>query len=65
LNFANARQRTESTFATLNPQYPASLGLNTARNREARARADAAEAYAGLDRATANTIQARGIKLTP
>lgn len=28
LTFANARQRTDSTFAILNPQYPTSLNLN-------------------------------------
>jgi len=28
LTFSNSRQRTDSTFATLNPQYPTSLSLN-------------------------------------
>ena len=37
--------------------------LITARNREARAHADFAEALANLDRATARTIEAQGIKL--
>ena len=37
--------------------------LIAARNREVRAHADFAEALANLDRATARTIEARGIKL--
>ena len=37
--------------------------LITARSREVRAHADFAEALANLDRATASTIEARGIKL--
>jgi HAE1 family hydrophobic/amphiphilic exporter-1 len=36
----------------------------TTRSREARARADVAEARANLDRATGNTIQAQGINVT-
>jgi hypothetical protein len=37
--------------------------LITARSREVRARADVAEALANLDRATARTIEARGIRV--
>ena len=37
--------------------------LIAARNREARASADYAEALANLDRATAHTLEARGIQL--
>jgi HAE1 family hydrophobic/amphiphilic exporter-1 len=37
----------------------------TARAREVRARADVAEAFANLDRATARTIEAHGINFKP
>jgi HAE1 family hydrophobic/amphiphilic exporter-1 len=39
--------------------------LIAARSREVRARADVVEALANLDRATARTIEARGIRLAP
>jgi HAE1 family hydrophobic/amphiphilic exporter-1 len=50
---------TSSVFLVLQRQ----TDLIAARNREARAHADFAEALANLDRATARTIEARGIKL--
>ena len=50
---------TSSVFLVLQRQ----TDLITARNREVRARADFAEALANLDRATAHTIEARGIKI--
>jgi HAE1 family hydrophobic/amphiphilic exporter-1 len=50
---------TSSVFLVLQRQ----TDLITARNREVRARADFAEALANLDRATASTIEARGIKI--
>ena len=37
--------------------------LIAARTREVRARADLGEAQAGLDRATARTIEAQGIQI--
>ncbi|MBS1859051.1 MAG: efflux RND transporter permease subunit [Acidobacteria bacterium] len=48
---------TSSVFLVLQRQ----TDLISARNREVRARADLAEALAALDRATARTIEARGI----
>jgi HAE1 family hydrophobic/amphiphilic exporter-1 len=50
---------TSSVFLVLQRQ----TDLIAARNREVRAHADFAEALANLDRATARTIEARGIKL--
>ena len=50
---------TSSVFLVLQRQ----TDLISARNREVRAHADFAEALANLDRATASTIEARGIKL--
>src|SRR5450432_714240 len=50
---------TSSVFLVLQRQ----TDLIAARNREVRAHADFAEAMANLDRATAHTIEARGIKL--
>jgi outer membrane protein TolC len=50
---------TSSVFLVLQRQ----TDLIAARNREARASADYAEALANLDRATARTIEARGIQL--
>ena len=50
---------TSSVFLVLQRQSD----LITARNREARASADFAEALANLDRATARTIEARGIQV--
>jgi HAE1 family hydrophobic/amphiphilic exporter-1 len=50
---------TSSVFLVLQRQ----TDLISARNREARASADYAEALANLDRATARTIEARGIQL--
>jgi len=50
---------TSSVFLVLQRQ----TDLISARNREVRAHADFAEALANLDRATARTIEARGIKL--
>jgi HAE1 family hydrophobic/amphiphilic exporter-1 len=50
---------TSSVFLVLQRE----TDLIAARNREVRAHADFAEALANLDRATAHTIEARGIKL--
>jgi HAE1 family hydrophobic/amphiphilic exporter-1 len=50
---------TSSVFLVLQRQ----TDLIAARNREVRAHADFAEALANLDRATASTIESRGIKL--
>ncbi len=50
---------TSSVFLVLQRQ----TDLIAARNREVRARADFAQALANMDRATARTIEARGIKL--
>ena len=50
---------TSSVFLVLQRQ----TDLISARNREVRAHADFAEALANLDRATARTIEVRGIKL--
>jgi HAE1 family hydrophobic/amphiphilic exporter-1 len=69
-----ARQSAEEQYASEQRQFQAGtssdfLGLQrqtdliTARNREVRAHADYAESLANLDRATATTIQARGIRL--
>jgi len=60
----NSEQRqfqagTSSVFLVLQRQ----TDLIAARNREVRARADAAEAVAVLDRATARTIESRGINI--
>jgi hypothetical protein len=52
---------TSSTFLVLQRQ----TDLIVARAREVRARADCAEALANLDRATARTLEARGITLKP
>jgi len=37
--------------------------LITARNREVRTRADLAESFVALDRATAHTIESRGLTI--
>ena len=69
-----ARQSAEEQYASEQRQFQAGTSsvflvlqrqtdLITARNREVRAHADFAEALANLDRATASTIEARGIKL--
>jgi HAE1 family hydrophobic/amphiphilic exporter-1 len=50
---------TSSTFLVLQRQ----TDMITARNRETRAHADFAESLANLDRATARTIEARGIRV--
>ncbi|HEV3334372.1 MAG TPA: TolC family protein [Bryobacteraceae bacterium] len=52
---------TSTVFLVLQRQ----TDLITARSREIRARADFAESVAGLDRATARTIEAHQITLTP
>jgi outer membrane protein TolC len=52
---------TSTVFLVLQRQ----TDMITARSREVRARADVAEALANLDRATARTIEARGIRLAP
>jgi outer membrane protein TolC len=52
---------TSTVFLVLQRQ----TDLITARSREIRARADLAESVAGLDRATARTIEAHQISLTP
>jgi HAE1 family hydrophobic/amphiphilic exporter-1 len=69
-----ARQSAEEQYASEQRQFQAGTSsvflvlqrqtdLITARNREVRAHADYAESLANLDRATATTIQARGIRL--
>jgi hypothetical protein len=69
-----ARQSAEEQYASEQRQFQAGTSivflvlqrqtdLIAARNRELRAHADFAEALANLDRATARTIEARGIKL--
>ena len=71
---ALARRSAEEQYASEQRQFQA--GTSTvflvlqrqadfiaARSREVRARADAGEAIANLDRATAATIEARGIRL--
>jgi hydrophobic/amphiphilic exporter-1 (mainly G- bacteria), HAE1 family len=69
-----ARQSAEEQYASEQRQFQAGTSsvflvlqrqtdLISARNREVRAHADFAEALANLDRATAQTIEARGIKL--
>jgi HAE1 family hydrophobic/amphiphilic exporter-1 len=69
-----ARQSAEEQNASEQRQFQAGTSsvflvlqretdLIAARNREVRAHADFAEALANLDRATAHTIEARGIKL--
>jgi HAE1 family hydrophobic/amphiphilic exporter-1 len=69
-----ARQSAEEQNASEQRQFQAGTSsvflvlqretdLISARNREVRAHADFAEALANLDRATARTIEARGIKL--
>ena len=69
-----ARQSAEEQYASEQRQMQAGTStvflvlqrqteLIAARNREARANADFAEAMANLDRATAHTIEAQGIKL--
>jgi HAE1 family hydrophobic/amphiphilic exporter-1 len=69
-----ARQSAEEQNASEQRQFQAGTSsvflvlqretdLIAARNREVRAHADFAEALANLDRATARTIEARGIKL--
>jgi HAE1 family hydrophobic/amphiphilic exporter-1 len=69
-----ARQSAEEQYASEQRQFQAGTSsvflvlqrqtdLITARNREARAHSDFAEALANLDRATAHTIDAQGIKL--
>ena len=71
---AIARQSAEEQYASEQRQFQAGTSsvflvlqrqtdLITARNREVRAHADFAEALANLDRATATTIEARGIKV--
>jgi HAE1 family hydrophobic/amphiphilic exporter-1 len=50
---------TSTVFLVLQRQ----TDLIAARSREVRARADAGEAIANLDRATAGTIEARGIRV--
>ena len=50
---------TSSVFLVLQRQ----TDLISARNREVRAHADFAEALANLDRATAHTLEARGLEL--
>lgn len=52
---------TSTTFLVLQRQ----TDLINARNREVRSRADLAVSLANLDRATARTIEAYGIKVTP
>jgi HAE1 family hydrophobic/amphiphilic exporter-1 len=69
-----ARQSAEEQYASEQRQFQAGTSsvflvlqrqtdLISARNREVRAHADFAESLANLDRATASTIEARGIKL--
>ncbi|MCU1238801.1 MAG: acriflavin resistance protein, partial [Candidatus Solibacter sp.] len=69
-----ARQSAEEQYASEQRQFQAGTSsvflvlqrqtdLISARNREVRAHADFAEALANLDRATASTIEARGIRL--
>jgi HAE1 family hydrophobic/amphiphilic exporter-1 len=69
-----ARQSAEEQYASEQRQFQAGTSsvflvlqrqtdLISARNREVRAHADFAVALANLDRATANTIEARGIKV--
>jgi HAE1 family hydrophobic/amphiphilic exporter-1 len=69
-----ARQSAEEQYASEQRQFQAGTSsvflvlqrqtdLISARNREVRAHADFAEALANLDRATARTIEARGIRL--
>ena len=69
-----ARQSAEEQYASEQRQFQAGTSsvflvlqrqtdLISARNREVRSHADFAEALANLDRATARTIEARGIKL--
>jgi HAE1 family hydrophobic/amphiphilic exporter-1 len=69
-----ARESAEEQYASEQRQFQAGTSsvflvlqrqtdLINARNREARAHSDYAEALANLDRATAHTIEARGIKL--
>ena len=71
---ALARRSAEEQYASEQRQFQAGTStvflvlqrqtdLIAARSREVRARADAGEAIANLDRATAGTIEARGIKL--
>ena len=71
---ALARQSAEEQYSSEQRQFQAGTStvflvlqrqtdLINARNRELRAHADFAEALANLDRATARTIEARGIKL--
>jgi HAE1 family hydrophobic/amphiphilic exporter-1 len=71
---ALARRSAEEQYASEQRQFHAGTStvflvlqrqtdLIAARSREVRARADAGEAIANLDRATAGTIEARGIKL--
>ncbi len=71
---AIARQSAEEQYASEQRQFQAGTSsvflvlqrqtdLITARNREVRAHADFAVALANLDRATATTIESRGIKL--
>jgi HAE1 family hydrophobic/amphiphilic exporter-1 len=69
-----ARRSAEEQYASEQRQFQAGTStvflvlqrqtdLIAARSREVRARADAGEALANLDRATASTIEARGIKV--
>ena len=71
---ALARRSAEEQYSSEQRQFQAGTStvflvlqrqtdLIAARSREVRARADAGEAIANLDRATAGTIEARGIKL--
>ena len=71
---AIARQSAEEQYASEQRQFQAGTSsvflvlqrqtdLISARNREVRAHADFAEALANLDRATASTIEARGIRM--
>jgi len=71
---ALARRSAEEQYSSEQRQFQAGTStvflvferqtdLITARSREVRARADVAEALANLDRATARTIEARGIRL--
>ena len=69
-----ARESAEEQYASEQRQFQAGAStvflvlqrqsdLIAARSREVRAKADLGEAKANLDRATANTIEARGIKI--
>ena len=69
-----ARQYAEQQYASEQRQFQAGTStvflvlqrqtdLIAARTREVRARADLGEAQAGLDRATARTIEAQGIQI--